>query len=83
MTVEQTLMRVMKTSGGLTHGRGVNHEGVLARWILGMPVAFEVMDAFETFCGVRAESTEQHTDWRPTSMRFRGLRQVCGLANDK
>lgn len=31
MNVEQTLMRVMKVSGGLTHGRGVNKEGVLAK----------------------------------------------------
>lgn len=69
MTVEQTLMRSMKTSGGLTSGRGVNREGALARWILGMPIAFEVMDAFEAFCGVRAETTEQHTDWRPANMK--------------
>lgn len=69
MTVEQTLMRVMKVSGGLTHGRGINKEGVLARWVLGMPIAYEVIEGFETFCGVRASTVEQHTDWRPSSIK--------------
>ncbi|XP_015126372.1 uncharacterized protein LOC107047953 [Diachasma alloeum] len=59
----------MKVSGGLTSGRGINNEGVVARWILGMPAAYEVIDAFETFCEVRASTVEQHTDWRPTSIR--------------
>lgn len=69
MTVEQTLMRIMNIFGDLTHGCGINHEGAVARWILGMPVAFEVMNALENFCGVRAESSEQHTDCRPSSIK--------------
>ncbi|XP_015124417.1 uncharacterized protein LOC107046332 [Diachasma alloeum] len=68
MTIEQTIMRVIKVSGGLTTGRGVNKEGLLARWILGMPIAYEVMDALEIFCGVRGATSEQHTDWRPSNI---------------
>ena len=41
LTVEQTLMRTMKTSGGLTHGRGIT-DSVLNRWILGMPATCEM-----------------------------------------
>ena len=33
MTIEQVLMRSMKTSGGLTRGRGLT-DSVLSRWIL-------------------------------------------------
>lgn len=35
MTIEQVLMRLMKTQGGLTHGRGFS-ESVLANFILTM-----------------------------------------------
>ncbi|GBP82936.1 hypothetical protein EVAR_99727_1 [Eumeta japonica] len=34
-TIEQTLMRMFKSSGGLTHGRGIT-ESTLASWTLGM-----------------------------------------------
>lgn len=32
-TIEQVLMRSMKSSGGLTHGRGITQSG-LSKWIL-------------------------------------------------
>lgn len=42
MTIEQTLMRSMKTSGGLSHGRGVS-PATLAQWFLEMPTCIEVV----------------------------------------
>ena len=33
MTIEQVLMKSMKTSGGLTHGRGIS-DSIIAMWIL-------------------------------------------------
>ena len=36
MTIEQVLMRAMKSSGGITHGRGLI-DSALSRWVLGKP----------------------------------------------
>lgn len=38
MTIEQTLMRSMRTSGGLINGRGFQNS-VLVRWLIGTTVA--------------------------------------------
>ncbi|KMQ84698.1 hypothetical protein RF55_17292 [Lasius niger] len=43
MTIEQTIMRLLKSEGRSTHGRGIS-DSVLARWILAMPTAYEVID---------------------------------------
>ncbi|CAH1155651.1 unnamed protein product [Phaedon cochleariae] len=63
MTIEQTLMRSMKSTGGLTHGRGIT-DSVLAKWILAMPVLAEVSEAIENFCSVSFATSEQHVDAR-------------------
>jgi hypothetical protein len=67
MTIEQTLMRSMKTSGGFTRGRGIT-EGVLAKWIDGSTVAYEVCDCVEEFSGVNSTSSEQHIDLRDSKI---------------
>lgn len=36
MTIEQTLMRSLKISGGLSHGRGIS-DSTLSRWAVTMP----------------------------------------------
>jgi len=38
MTIEQTLMRSMKTIGGLAHGRGIT-DSTLNKWIQGFSYA--------------------------------------------
>ena len=48
MTIEQVLMRAMKTSGGLTRGRGLT-DSVLSRWVLSMPSCTELNRNFEEF----------------------------------
>jgi len=65
MTIEQTLMRMMKTRGGVTRGRGYT-DSVLAKFTLGMPVMHSVSEAIERFTGVLSSSTEQHVDLRPS-----------------
>ena len=65
MTIEQTLMRSMKSNGGLTRGRGLT-DSVLTKWILGMPIMQKVSETIEDFVGVASSSTEQHIDARPT-----------------
>lgn len=41
MIIEQTVMKGMKSQGGLTHGRGVE-ESVTNEWVLSMPALFEI-----------------------------------------
>ncbi|XP_071642214.1 uncharacterized protein [Temnothorax longispinosus] len=68
MTIEQTIMRLLKSEGGVTHGRGIS-DSVLARWILAMPTAYEVIDQIETFSGVRSTTGEQHVDLRSSRIK--------------
>nr|CAI5830022.1 unnamed protein product [Callosobruchus analis] len=65
MPIEQTLMRSMKSTGGLTRGRGIT-DSVLSKWILGMPVMQQVTGAIEEFVDVISSNTEQHVDSKPT-----------------
>ncbi|GBO37444.1 hypothetical protein AVEN_161634-1 [Araneus ventricosus] len=64
-TIEQTLMRMMKTSGGLTTGRGIT-DGVLTRWTLGMIHLQNICFEIEKFCDVKLTSSEQHVDTGPS-----------------
>ncbi|KAJ8951532.1 hypothetical protein NQ314_007663 [Rhamnusium bicolor] len=57
MIIEQELMRHMKTSGGLTHGREIT-DSTLSRWITGMPHCLKVTEALESFSGVITVASE-------------------------
>ena len=61
MTMEQVLMQAMKTSGGLTRGRGMT-ESVVSRWVLSMPGCTGITQHFEAFCGVTFTTSEQHVE---------------------
>ncbi|XP_031784033.1 uncharacterized protein LOC116417072 [Nasonia vitripennis] len=61
MTIEQVLMRSMKTQGGLTHGRGMA-ESVLTKFVLTMIILVEVCNEMENFCNVSYSTSEQHVD---------------------
>lgn len=63
MTIEQSLMRPMKSKGGLTHGRGVT-DSTIARFIYSFPGCLPWCDALEEFTGVRRSSSEQHVEMR-------------------
>ena len=63
LIIEQFLMRLMKTSGGLTRGRGFT-DSILSRWVLTMPTCASLSERFEEFCGVRTTTSEQHVDLR-------------------
>lgn len=63
MTIGPTLMRSMKTIGGLTHGRGIT-DSTLNKWIQGLPAAHDVCENLEKYCGVYMENSEQHVDAR-------------------
>ena len=52
LMIEQVLMRSVKTSGGLTRGKGLSETQRLV-WLMSMPACAEVNDAMQTLTGVR------------------------------
>lgn len=63
MIIEQCLMRSLKSSGGLTHGRGIT-ENTLMRWVTCAPINVEVSQAFQIFTNVSPYTSEQHIEER-------------------
>ena len=56
-------MRMLKTSGGMTHGGGIT-DGTLTKWVHALPYCVPVCDALEKFTGVHSATSEQHKDLR-------------------
>ncbi|XP_043269016.1 uncharacterized protein Nepl16 isoform X1 [Venturia canescens] len=65
LTIEQVLMRSIKCSGGLTHGRGLT-EAVIGKWVLSRAAVLEVINSMELFCSMTFATSEQHVDNRVT-----------------
>ena len=61
LIIEQVLMRSLKTSGGLTRGRGMSETQRLI-WLLSMPATAEINEATQEFTEVTFSSSEQHKD---------------------
>ena len=59
-------MRQLKSSGGLAHGRGLN-ASMQSKFVNVIPRCVPVCNELETFCGVHAQTSEQHSDLRPTT----------------
>lgn len=62
-TIEHTLMRMFKSSGGLIHGRGIS-ESTLASWTLGMIRLQDVCEQITEYCNITMDTSEQHIDYR-------------------
>ena len=71
-TTEQFLMRLLKTSGGMTHGRGIT-DSTLTRWVHSLPPCVPICDALETFTSVNSGTSEQHKDLSPASQSMDNL----------
>lgn len=65
MTIEQVLMKAIKSIGSLTHGRGLT-DSVITKWVLSMILLVEVCNEMENFCNVSYATSEQHVDTRVT-----------------
>ena len=61
LVIEQALMRSVKTSGGLTRGKGMS-EIQRTVWVLSMPARAEVNFAMQDLTGVRYHTSEQHRE---------------------
>ena len=61
LVIEQVPMRNLKTSGGLTHGRGMTKvQRVL--WCLSRPACAEISDTMQQLTSVTLRTSEQHKD---------------------
>ena len=61
LTIEQTLMRSIKTRGGLTRGRGMN-EDVRHLWVLSLSDSAIIHQAMTDVFGLTVKSSEQHVE---------------------
>ena len=61
LIIEQVLMRALKTSGGLTRGRGFS-ESVRSMWVNTMHRCAEIHNAMTTLTGSLHRTSEQHVE---------------------
>ena len=61
LVIEQTLMRSLKSTGGLTRGSGMNEEQ-RALWTMSLPITSEYNIAMQDFTNLSYTTSEQHKD---------------------
>ena len=61
LTVEQKLVRSVKTTGGLTRGKGMG-EVQRTIWLFSTPICAEIKDALRNITGVSYETSEQQKE---------------------
>ena len=61
LVIEQTLMRSLKSTGGLTRGSGMS-EHQRAIWTMSSPVSSAYNFAMQEFCEMRYTTSEQHKE---------------------
>ncbi|KAF4530425.1 hypothetical protein B566_EDAN015256 [Ephemera danica] len=63
LIIEQELMRSLKSSGGITRGRGIT-ESTVEQFISSLPACLEAIAVIEKFSDMRTEYSEQHKEMR-------------------
>ena len=61
LMIEQVLMRSIKTSGGMTRGRGMG-ENQRAQWIMSMPACADMNEAMQQLTGIGFHTTDIHKE---------------------
>ncbi|CAC5413385.1 unnamed protein product [Mytilus coruscus] len=61
LAIEQTLMRSVKTSGGMKRGKGMS-EVQRAQWLLSMPACSGINSAMQTVENLQYTTSEQHKE---------------------
>lgn len=61
LMIEQVLMRSVKTTGGLTRGKGISEIQRLV-WLMSMPICADVNNSMQSLTGVNYVTSEQHKD---------------------
>ena len=65
LVIEQVLMRTLKSTGGLTRGRGME-ETQRTRWLLAMPACASVNESMQNLTGTHYCTSEQHKEMSET-----------------
>jgi len=65
LTIEQTLMRTLKSTGGMTRGKGMT-EVQRAQWLLSMPVCAAVNSSMQALTNTEYITSEQHKECSKT-----------------
>ena len=60
-------MHLLKTSGGMTHGRGIT-DSSLSKWVHALPHSIPICEAIEVFTNGHANKSDQHKDLRASSV---------------
>lgn len=68
-------MRMLKTRGGLKHGRGIT-SSTQAKMVHVLPKTVPVCEAVEDFCGIYSQTSDQHTDMRACTTKRDGQHYV-------
>lgn len=68
LVIEQTLMRSLKSSGGLTHGRGFSEE-MRALWTMSTPITCENNNVLQEFNNLTYMTSEQHQESSEARMK--------------
>ena len=61
LVIEQVLMRSIKTTGGLTRGRGIT-PSQRSQWLLSMPQCALINNAMQQFTSIHYGTSEQHKE---------------------
>ena len=61
LVIEQVLMRILKTIGGLTRERRMTEQQRLM-WVMAMPVCAEIIRVMQDLVGIRYDAGEQNKD---------------------
>ena len=61
MIIEQSIMKSMKTDGGVARGRSTQ-ESVMSKWVYGMHAMNTVCEGLEDLANVKMDTTDQHVD---------------------
>ena len=67
-TIEQDLMHLFKSAGGLTRGRHIS-EGTIATFVGSLPYFIPIYDFLEKFSGAYSSSSTQHKDLCPANKK--------------
>ncbi|GFN75908.1 hypothetical protein PoB_000241400 [Plakobranchus ocellatus] len=68
LVIEQTLMRSMKSVGGLTHGRGMG-DSQRTQWLLSRPACADMNSAVQEVTGSENTTSAQHAESSQSRMK--------------
>ena len=78
LVIEQTLMRSLKGTGGLTRGSGMT-EDMRNLWTLSAPVTSEYNSAMQDFTDLTYTTSPQHKDSTEARIKRENSDKTCSL----